>query len=289
MSHTMSSGLIIAPILQIRYWTLKMQELDQNISTIIVKGLILDMDGVLWRWPDPIGDLLGLFSHINQRGWKVVFLTNNATQSARQYTDILNNFGIPAQIRQVINSAEATGEYLKKKYPSGGPVFIIGEDGLRETLERFGFRESGDGPIAVVVGLDRQLTYEKLSQASLSIQAGAEFIGTNPDTTIPTNRGIEPGAGSILAAIQVASSCSPMIIGKPSPVMYQIALNRLGTSPNETLVIGDRLDTDIKGGHAAGCLTGLVLSGVAKEEDIPRSGQDPDFVASDLTELLMSI
>lgn len=266
-----------------------MQIMDQNSSKKIIKGLILDMDGVLWRWPDPIGDLPALFSYISQRGWKVVFLTNNATLSARQYTEILNNFGIPTQIRQVINSAEATGEYLKEKYPHGGPVYIIGEDGLRETLDRFGFNESENGPIAVVVGLDRRLTYEKLSQASLSIQAGAEFIGTNPDTTIPTHRGIEPGAGSILAAVQVASGHLPVIIGKPSLVMYQIALSRLGTSPKETLVIGDRLDTDIVGGKASGCLTGLVLSGVAKDEDIPGFGQAPDYIASDIHELLMLI
>jgi 4-nitrophenyl phosphatase len=266
-----------------------MPKMNQNPPNRNIKGLILDMDGVLWRWPDPIGDLPGLFAFINQRGWKVVFLTNNATLSARQYTEILNNFGFPAHIRQVINSAEATGEYLKEKYPHGGSIFIIGEDGLRETLERFGFNRSGDGHIAVIVGLDRQLTYEKLSQASLSIQDGAEFIGTNPDTTIPTHRGIEPGAGSILAAVQVASGHLPVVIGKPSSVMYQIALSRLGTSPKETLVIGDRLDTDIAGGQAAGCLTGLVLSGVAKEEDLPGFSQAPDYIASDLHELLMLI
>jgi 4-nitrophenyl phosphatase len=138
----------------------------------------------------------------------------------------------------------------------------------------------------VVVGIDRQLSYEKLCRATLLIRSGVPFIGANPDRTFPTPEGLIPGAGAILAAIETATSVKPLIMGKPSPAMYQLALERLGTSPAETLVVGDRLETDIAGAQVIGCRTALVLSGVTSEADAYAWQPPPDFIARNLASLV---
>ncbi len=163
---------------------------------------------------------------------------------------------------------------------------MIGENGLEETLNRRGFfhsDEDGEEVIAVVAGLDRQVTFEILRKASHHIRSGVLFLGTNPDRSFPTPKGLIPGAGAILAALEAATDIKAIIIGKPQPDMYQLALNRLGTSPGQTLVVGDRLETDIAGAQAIGCKTGLVLSGVADEQAALAWRPKLDYIEPDLT------
>ena len=251
-----------------------------------LKALILDMDGVLWRGSEPIGDLPSLFARIKDLGYKVLFATNNSTGTIQFLQKKLTEFGISHTTDQIINSSMAVAHYLKKKFPKGGPVYILGESGLTTPLGEENFFHQNQDVLAVIAGLDRELTYKKLLEATTLIRAGALFIGTNPDRTYPSPMGIIPGAGSIIAALEASSGVQPEIIGKPFPPLFQTALERLGTLPEETLVVGDRLDTDILGGVRAGCPTALVLSGVTSRAELAHWQPLPDIVAESLTELL---
>ncbi len=254
----------------------------RNISQHTVQALILDMDGVLWRSSEPIGDLHAIFTDINHIGWKVIFATNNATRSIQQYVAVLASFGVNAEPWQVINSAAAVTYYLCQQFPNGGPVYIIGEQGVIEACTESGFYQSNSDSLAVIVGMDRNLTYDKLKTATLLLRAGVPFIGTNPDLTFPTPYGLVPGAGSILAALTAASDISPIIVGKPKPTMYQIALERLNLSPSDVLVVGDRPETDIAGAQLLGCRTALVLSGVTNAKQAAAWQPAPDLILNDL-------
>ena len=256
------------------------------MKSIDIKALVLDMDGVLWRGKEPIGDLPKIFASIHAKGLRFAFATNNSSRTAEKYVAILENFGVKATAAQVITSALSTAEYLGGKFSSRITIYAIGEEGLSSALEDSGFRVGKTNAEVVVVGLDRQINYEKLKTATLLVRQGALFIGTNPDTTLPTPIGLVPGTGSILAAIETATGMKATIIGKPNPLMFQQALQRLGTNANETLVVGDRLETDIAGGQAAGCQTALVLSGVTTNEMATAWVPQPNYIATDLGELV---
>ena len=190
---------------------------------------------------------------------------------------------------QVINSAQATAHYLSQRYPKGGPVYVVGEPGLIEIMQEEGFTHSESNPLAVVVALDHGINYEKLRVATLLIRSGVPFVGTNPDRTFPTPEGQVPGAGAIIATIEAATDIKPIVIGKPNPAMYQFALERLGTTPKETLVVGDRLETDIAGAQNIGSPCALVLSGVTEEEAAWAWNPSPDIIANDLTNLIKEL
>ena len=251
-----------------------------------INALILDMDGVIWRGQEPIGDLPQIFATIQQHGLGVVMATNNSTKTPPQYIERMAGYGVSLEAWQVVNSSEATAAYLREKFPAGGPVYIVGEGGLFSTLEAQGFYHSETEALAVVAGLDKKLTYEKLMQANAFIRAGAIFVGTNPDRTFPTPNGQVPGAGVMLAAIEATSYVAPIVAGKPQTGMYALALQRLGVTAAETLVVGDRLETDIAGGQNIGAPTALVLSGVTTRAQATEWQPAPDLIADDLTTLL---
>jgi 4-nitrophenyl phosphatase len=252
----------------------------------MIEALILDMDGVLWRDTDPIGDLPSLFKKIDERGWKTVFVTNNATRTVGQYVRKLASFGVETKQDQIVTSGLATALYLNDNFPSGGPVFSIGEEGLFRTLSEHGFEHAEDEPLAVVVSLDRDLTFKKLEIATSHIRAGVPFIGTNPDPAFPIPGGYIPGTGAILAELEAASGIKPFIIGKPSPKMYQMTLTALNIEPGNALAIGDQMPTDIAAGIDAGCQTALVLSGVSDESTLGYFEYKPTFVAKDISQLI---
>jgi 4-nitrophenyl phosphatase len=251
-----------------------------------IKALILDMDGVLWRDSQPVGNLPAIFSTIQQRGWKVTLATNNATLSVEQYQKKLLTFGVSLAPEQIVNSSMAVVHYLSHRYPQGGNVYVIGEDGLLQTLSDGRFRHNDEMVLAVIVGMDRQITYDKLRRATMLIRSGVPFIGTNPDKTFPTPEGLVPGTGALIAALEAATSIQPIIVGKPSPEMYLVAMERMGSSPATTVVVGDRLETDIAGGQQLGCKTGLVLSGVTNIKAAQSWVPSPDWIEPDLTALL---
>ena len=251
-----------------------------------LRGLILDMDGVLWKDNESIGDLKSVFQKIEHLGLTTVLATNNATRTVDQYQDKVRSFGLELEPWQFVNSAHATVNYLQKQYPGGGPIFIIGSEALIDTLSGAGYYYSEGNVMAVVAGMDRVLTYEKLSHATLLIRSGVPFIGTNPDRTFPTPIGLVPGTGAILAALQAACDQEPIICGKPAPEMYLVAMQRMNTLPEETLVVGDRAETDIIGAQAIRCRCALVLSGVTTVEQAKAWSPSPDIIAADLTEVL---
>lgn len=254
-----------------------------------IRALILDMDGVIWKDQQPLGDLPVIFNQIEQLGWKIVFASNNSTYAVEHFLEKLHRFGINLEPWQIVGSAEVTAIYLQKQYPNGGGVFILGEMGLAQTLEMYDFYHHEVGVLAVVAGLDRTITYDKLARATLLIRAGVPFIGTNPDLTYPTPEGQVPGAGAILALLEAASGVPPVIMGKPGTAIYHVCLERLGTKPGETLVVGDRLETDITGGQAAGCPTALVLSGVTTIEQALKWQPPPDWIGQDLETFVKKI
>jgi len=256
-----------------------------------IKALILDMDGVLWRDTTPIGDLPAIFARIQALGLKVALASNNATRTMDEHLEKLSGFGLTLEPWQIISSAAAAANVLSKRFPDGGGVFVVGENGIQRALGERGFTPIIDPadettPVAVVSSFDRGVTYQKLSRATLHIRAGAPFYATNPDKTFPTPEGLVPGAGAILASIETATDVKPIIIGKPQPAMMYMALENLGTLPEETLVVGDRLETDIAAGQAAGCKTALVLSGVATRKQAENWEPAPDFVFDDLSSIL---
>ncbi|MBW8009985.1 MAG: HAD-IIA family hydrolase [Chloroflexi bacterium] len=254
-----------------------------HIKTI--KALILDMDGVIWRGEEPIGDLPSIFNHFDEIKLKIIFATNNSTLTIDDYINKLDTFGVKSEPWQILTSATATSEYLRAIHPRGGPVYIIGENGLKSALKENNFDHVDENALAVVVGLDREVDYKKLLSGSLLIQAGATFLGTNPDQTLPTPQGLAPGAGAIINALESATGVKAKIIGKPQTTMFTQALERLKTEPEETLVVGDRIETDIAGGQAAGCRTALVLSGVTNQEMAVTWTPLPDIILPDLSTL----
>ncbi len=255
-----------------------------------IKSLILDMDGVLWKSDSPIGDLPAVFSRIHERGLKIAFATNNGTRTPAQYVERLAGFGVPAEPWQVVTSALGVTELLCQKFPHGGQVFAIGGQGVMTALQEKGFVplpvEEAEKAQAVVVGIDVEINFKKMLEATLLVRRGAPFFATNPDKTFPTPRGEIPGAGAWISVITTATDIQPVYAGKPAPYLIDLARDRLGTSKEETLVVGDRLETDIAGGQAAGCPCALVLSGVSTINQAKGWKPQVDIIAKDLQELV---
>ncbi len=254
-----------------------------------IKSLIIDMDGVLWRDSVPIGNLSAIFQKIRERGIKFVFATNNGTKSPEQYIEKLAGFGVDVEPWQVVTSALGVAQMLKRRFPAGGQVYVIGEEGVKIALRDQGFEiattEKAEESVAVVMGIDRGISFEKMCEAALLVRRGVPFYATNTDKSFPTPRGEVPGAGAWISVIVTATGVEPIIAGKPYPFLMEIALERLGTKKEETLVIGDRLETDIAAGQAVGCPTALVLSGVTTRERAEAWSPAPSLIVQDLEAL----
>lgn len=256
------------------------------MKTNPLRALLLDMDGVLWRDSQAIGDLPANLRRAADMGLQVAFVTNNATRTVDQYLEKFRSFGAEPRPEQIFTSAKATARHLASRYPQGGSVFIIGEHGLQAALEEAGFHHSETDCLAVVAGLDTELDYDKLRRATLLIRAGVKLIGTNPDRTLPTPEGLVPGAGSIIAALEAASDAKATIIGKPESALLEAAIEHLGIKPAVALMVGDRIETDIAAGQKAGCPTALVLSGVTSRGAARAWRPAPDYIEEDLAALL---
>lgn len=249
-----------------------------------LKGLLIDLDGVVYHGDHRVAGALEFFTYLRKAGTPFLLITNNSTLRPGQYVEKLARMGIEIQESEVLGSAGATAQYLTHAAPPNARVFVIGEEGLRAAIAEAGFElaEAGEDVRYVVVGLDRAFDYRKLTLAVNFVRNGAAFIGSNPDTTLPMPDGVIPGAGSFQAAIAAASGVTPLVIGKPEPTMFLMGTERLGLSPPEVAMIGDRLDTDIVGGSRAGVVTVMVLTGVSTAADVERSPIKPDFLFADL-------
>lgn len=237
-----------------------------------IDAVALDMDGVLWRSSLVLPGIADFFEFLRQRSIAFAFVTNNSTTSVAAYVERLRALDIPARPEQVVTSAVATADYMSRRYPASTPLYIIGDNGIRSALAGRGFREDPPNAQVVVVGLDTAATFDNFRLATLRIRAGADFIGTNGDRTFPTPEGLIPGNGALLALLETATDVAPVVIGKPERVMFDVALERLGTAPERTLMVGDRIETDIVGAQRAGWRAALVLTGVATAEQAAADG-----------------
>jgi 4-nitrophenyl phosphatase len=243
------------------------------------------MDGVLWHGNKPLPGLHAFFAFLRERGIQFVLATNNSSRLAEQYAQKMAGFGVTVRPQDILTSSQATAAYLMTVATPGTRVYHIGEVGVARSLEHAGFVLSEYGAEYVVVGWDRHLTWEKLATASLLIYGGAKLVSTNPDTSYPEERGIVPGNGAQVAALEVATGQKAQTIGKPEPLMYQEAMRRMGANAQETAVVGDRLETDVLGGVRAGISTILVLSGIGSQAQVDASPFKPDLVCSGIEAL----
>jgi 4-nitrophenyl phosphatase len=262
-----------------------------------IKNLILDMDGVLWHGETAVPGLAHFFETLRQREIGYILATNNATKTVDQYIAKLARFGVQVEGERILTSSLATAAYLSERYPPETAVYAIGERGLREALKERGLRilgrwdgQNGERAAAVVMGLDRTAQYDDLAAAVWYItQQEAQFVATNPDATLPTERGPMPGAGALVAAVQAATNVTPLVIGKPGPYLFNEALRRLGSPLEETAMVGDRLTTDIAGAQAVGLPAILLLSGVTDQIGAAVSGIKPEWTFADLAALTAAI
>lgn len=271
--------------------------------------LILDMDGVLWRGETPLSHLPDFFAALDALGVGYMMATNNATKTAAQYVAKFAGFGVDMPAWRILGSAEMTALFLRRQYEPGTRVFVIGESGLHNALSAQGFTiinamngENGNVRIRtprlpalepdvalVVVGFSRLAHYAEFAAGAAYIRRGARFIGTNSDASYPTEIGPLPGAGALLALLATGTGVEPFTIGKPGPTVYEEALRRLGDSAEKTLMVGDRLQTDILGAQNAGLDSALLLSGIADSADVAATGITPTYICDDIHDLLTQL
>jgi NagD protein len=254
------------------------------------KGFIFDLDGTVYLSDRLIPDADRVIRLIRESGRRVVFLSNKPIQTREDYASKLTRLGIPTQPDEVINSTFVMTNYLKKIAPQAR-LFVVGETPFIEELKRAGFQITDEPKQIeyVVVAFDRTFDYGKLNVAFQAIKSGAHFVATNPDRTCPVESGEIPDCAGMIAAIEaVTEKKVEIIVGKPSPIMIQAALDVMGLRPEECILIGDRLETDIRMGKESGIATGIVLTGVTDEETLKKvkhTPAQPDFVFQSIADV----
>lgn len=267
-----------------------MHEFEDKLNEL--DALLLDMDGVLYVGDSIVEGSKKAIQSLREKNKKLCFLTNNSTQTREDYQEKLSRLGLNIDKSEIVTSGYTTALYLSERYEDK-KCYVVGEEGLKKELEKAGFEilssSSAEEASFVVAGMDRGLTYDKISAGLSALLKGADFIATNPDPTYPMEKGLAPGAGATIGALSGAAEREPLeVIGKPSRYMVDFALDMLGVSSDNAAIIGDRVDMDVQAGKNAGLTTVLVLTGVDSEEDVEAvAGTDeaPDFVSTRLAEL----
>lgn len=257
---------------------------------------LLDLDGVVYRGAHLLPGAREFVDWADANGKQVVFLSNNSFATVAEVATKLAGLGIPHPEGRTMTAGQAAALAIAEQFP-GGRVYALTVPSVATMLEGAGlqvvWRERVDGPTpdAVLVGLDRTLTYERLSRALRAVLNGALFYAVNRDPRLPVEDGFEPGTGAIVAAVEYASRVSPIVIGKPAPGIVTQALHHLGASAENTLMIGDGLDLDIVAGHAAGVATALVLTGLTntQEAQSAHGKRRPQYVYADLMSLVAAL
>lgn len=246
-------------------------------------GYLIDLDGTMYNGLAKIEEAAGFIERLRKSGKPFLFLTNNSTASP---IDVCENLTIRSNVEaypeEVYTSTEATINYLHQLGVQ--KLHVIGDVGLKKGLKEAGFELAEEDVESVVVGYDNQVTFEKLKQATLLIQAGASFIGTNPDTNIPTEEGLIPGNGALLAFLEAATGVQATVMGKPAATMMDGALAKLGLEKEEVLMVGDNYTTDIQAGIQNGIDTLLVLTGFTQKEDLPNLPTPATYVIDTLAD-----
>ena len=247
-------------------------------------SLLLDLDGVVYRGRNSIAGAVESIQKAKELGKKVGYITNNASRTPEQIAQQLVDFGIPVFPGEIIGSAEAAAKLLASKL-SSGKVLVVGGEGLRTEVAKQGFEvvdSASDQPVAVLQGFSPEVGWPQLAEAAFAIQAGAIWIATNQDWTLPLEKGIAPGNGTLVGAVHTAVGILPEFAGKPFRPIFEAALKQLEI--NNPLVIGDRLDTDIKGANGTGLSSACVLTGITGSKELlgARSDERPNFIIQDL-------
>jgi NagD protein len=254
------------------------------------KGFIFDLDGTVYLSDNLIPGADRVIRLLRESGRKVAFLSNKPIQTREDYAAKLTRLGIPTQPDDVINSSFVMTHYLEKVAPHA-KLFVVGETPFIEELKRAGFAMTDEPKEIeyVVVAFDRTFDYRKLNIAFQAIKLGAHFVATNPDRTCPVEGGEIPDCAGMIAAIEaVTNKKVEVIVGKPSPLIIQAALEAMGLKPEDCILIGDRLETDIKMGKESGIATGIVLTGVTDEKTLKESKHtsvQPDFVFQSIADI----
>jgi len=248
------------------------------------QGYLIDMDGVLYRGPELIPGADYFIQQLRARDIPFRLLTNNSQRTRRDVVAKVARLGIEVEEEHVFTSAMATARFLAQQKPEG-TAFVIGEGGLLTALHQNGYAVVDHGPDYVVVGEGRTFNLELVEAAVRMILGGAKLIATNLDANCPTQNGLRPGCGAMVAMLEIATGAKAFSVGKPSPVMMRAARKELGLTTDETTIIGDTMETDILGGGQLGFHTVLVLSGGTRREDLPKYPYRPEVVVESLAEL----
>ncbi|HER0393134.1 TPA: TIGR01457 family HAD-type hydrolase [Streptococcus pyogenes] len=248
------------------------------------KGYLIDLDGTIYQGKNRIPAGERFIKRLQERGIPYLLVTNNTTRTPEMVQSMLaNQFHIETSIETIYTATMATVDYMNDMN-RGKTAYVIGETGLKSAIAAAGYVEELENPAYVVVGLDSQVTYEMLAIATLAIQKGALFIGTNPDLNIPTERGLMPGAGALNALLEAATRVKPVFIGKPNAIIMNKSLEVLGIQRSETVMVGDNYLTDIMAGIQNDIATILVTTGFTRPEEVPTLPIQPDHVLSSLDE-----
>ena len=263
-------------------------ETEQIAKLRQVRAVLFDMDGVIYVGNQPLPGVQELLDYLDATGRRWLCITNNASNTSQMFADKLAKMGIKANPAHILGSAEATAAWLGEQAPQKGKVIMLGMEGLRTALLNEGFTLVDDPFDAefAVAGINFNLVYEDVARVALAVRNGARFVGTNIDPTYPSERGQIPGTGSIIAMLEAATSVKPEIVGKPYPGMYQLAMHRVHSQPAETMMVGDRYETDITGATTLGLVTTGVLTGISSRAVFEAGTPPPDFILSGLPELL---
>ena len=243
------------------------------------------MDGVIYRGKELIPGATDFIARLREQDIPFMFLTNNSQRTRRDVATKVQRMGIDIEEGHVFTCAMATARFLAKQLP-GGTAYVIGEGGLLQALHTNGYAIVDHDPDYVVVGEGRTMTFEMVEAATRMILDGAKLIATNLDPNCPTNHGMRPGCGAIVAMLETATGVKAFSVGKPSPVMMRMARKELGLDADETTMIGDTMETDIIGGVQLGYHTVLVLTGSTKRDDLARYAYRPEIVVDSIASLI---
>ena len=248
------------------------------------RSYLIDMDGVLVSGRTIIPGADQFIERLKARGAEYLVLTNNPIYTPRDLAHLLQTIGLEVPAARIFTSAMATARFLQSQKPDG-TAFVIGESGLTEAVHSVGYVITDHNPDYVVLGETTTYNIELITQAIRLVAAGARFIATNPDTSGPAEGGLVPACGAMAALIETASGVSPFFVGKPNPLMMRTALNYLDVHSEDTVMVGDRMDTDIVAGVESGMETILVLTGVTRREDALRYPYQPTRIVESVAEI----
>lgn len=247
------------------------------------KGYLIDLDGTMYRGSEKIEAAGRFVLRLKEASIPYLFVTNNSSRKPEQVAEKLVSLGVPAEPAQVFTTSMATANYIAEQ-KADASYYVIGEEGIQAALQQKGLEYKEDKPDYVVIGIDRSINYEKLAKGALAIRAGATFISTNGDNVIPTERGLLPGNGSLTSVLTVATGVKPIFIGKPEPIIVNQALEAIGLTKDETLMVGDNYETDIMAGINAGMDTLIVHTGVTSREALKVYDIQPTYSIDSLDE-----